>query len=297
MMIRIIVITIIFVITNGIALADLLSDHERGWFWYEVVPEKQTDNVTEIHPTNAANATKSKAVSYTELLHRINKDLQEIRARAILDPIPENAAAWYLAQLVTMYMAGEFTKASLLVPMLYPNLDVSSVVPSSEWSSWAIDYRHSKESKEAMTLLANTGVLVVAYRSIDCFLCEKEMEALSVLKRMYGFKIYALYEDFPPGGTDRTKKLTDIIRKKLDIRTFPSVYYFKNGSFHYVGSGALNKGELERRLLTLGLQKGWIRISPLYTLTGAEPLKKLGKDPLKILNYLERLKAGEVNFK
>jgi len=278
---------------------EIWTEHERGWFWYESFrglsrEQKRKPGRIPQHTVKREPSTKPRRVSYRELLEEVRRELEEIRARALLDPTPENVAAWYAAQIIAIRMAGDFTQASLLVPILYPELDLSSVLPGSEWGSQVLAYSNLKQKSEALSELALKGALVIFYRSPGCFLCEREMEALRALKKLYGFKIYALYEGEPPGGADRAKPVTPRLLEKLDVKTFPTLYYFRDGRFHFLGMGALGTSETERRLLLLARSQGWTSQEPLYALDRLPLWKNLGLDEgeslKKLLEVLKRLR-------
>lgn len=291
--INLLILWIIFVVISFPAVANnLWEEHERGWFWYEdpiIIEEKPKPS----SPKEKQSTTRKvvKPMSYSEMLQKIQKVMREIRAKALLNPTPENTAAWWIAQLIMMNLAGRFTEASLSVPVLFPELDVSSVIPQGEISSAYLNYEHRKQQDKLFKDLATKGALVFAYRKLACYLCQKEEEVLAKLKRRYGFKVFGLYEDEPPFIADRAKVLDDTIKENLNIRTLPSLYYYRKGNFYYIGSGALSTDDIKRRLLFLAQQQGWQQVFPLYVIDRKLPfLQQIEEQNVgALLEYLEKL--------
>jgi conjugal transfer pilus assembly protein TraF len=267
-------------------------EHERGWFWYEVVPEKKAEKKK---PEKKSPARKQKkAISYAEMLKEIRAELDEIRARAILFPTPENVAAWYRAQLIMAQLAGTFTKEAVLIPVLFPELDIASELGgASQLGMETVSYIKRAELQAQLKSICQNSVLLLIYRSPGCFLCERQAEEILRLRQKLGFKVYALYEGAAPDGVDRARPLTEKLSRLLNVKVFPTVFLFRDGQLHYLGSGFLGQQDLERRILLLAQNLGWIQAPDLFLtaehLTPEQALKEIKK--LKEQGYQRRDKS------
>ena len=289
----VLVILFILAVTSPATAEGIWTQHEKGWFWYEIVPESKP---VKKKPVKKQKKSETKAhkkeVSYSQILKEIRAELDEIRARAVLFPTPENVAAWYRAQLLISQLAGTFTKQALLVPVLFPELDISSQLGgASQLGMEIVSYAKRKEMEDQLRILVQDSALVLVYRSPGCFLCKKEAEEVVKLKHNLGLKTYCLYEGEPPDGVDRVRPLTDELEQFLQVRVFPSLYLFRKGKFHYLGSGFLGQEDIRKRLLLLAQEKGWIKVQDLFL--AGKSLKP--EDVLELLKTLKE-KGYESSF-
>lgn len=255
--------------------AQIWFEHERGWFWYEIIPLPQEPKPQKRKPQHKVSVQekphKENAVSYTEILEQIRQALAEIKARAVLFPTPENVAAWYQAQLMISRMAGSFTQVAMRIPVLYPELDIASQLGGqSQLGMLTMSYAKRKEEEQALKEVASSSILVLAYRSPGCFLCKREAQEVIKAAKNDPFKTYALYEGEPPPGMDRVRPLTPEIERILDVKTFPTLYLFKNKKFYYLGAGFLGQEDIRNRVFLVAKENKWINPKPFYLVENKE---------------------------
>ena len=263
--------------------AQIWFEHERGWFWYEIIPpqgrrtsplpqEPKPQKPKSQHKVSVQEKPhKENAFSYTEILEQIRQALAEIKARAVLFPTPENVAAWYQAQLMISRMAGSFTQVAMRIPVLYPELDIASQLGGqSQLGMLTMSYARRKEEEQALKEVASSSILVLVYRSPGCFLCKREAQEVIKAARNDPFKTYALYEGEPPPGMDRVRPLTPEIERMLDVKTFPTLYLFRNKKFYYLGAGFLGQEDIRNRVFLVAKENKWINPKPFYLVENKE---------------------------
>jgi len=253
---------------------NIWSEHEEGWFWYEDLFEalkrkeqkntqKKEEKITKKSPQKKEE--KKQPVSYVQLLKEIQGTLEELKARAVLFPTPENVATWMKAQLLITKMAGTFTQVASLVPVMYPELDIAKQIGGkSELGATITSYTKKKQNERELTALASQSAIVLIYRYPGCELCKQEVKQVIKLAKNYPFKTYSFYEGEPPEGMDRVKPLTVSLEKALNIKTFPTLFLFKDKKFYYIGAGFLGQPDIKNRILSLAIQYKWIQTEPLY---------------------------------
>lgn len=171
-------------------------DYESAWVcdqskfnWYCDIEDKRT-------PAESADRKDDKKKTETALdkLERFQKALKEARAKAILEPTPENVAAYIRMQNEVGQIASTFSDTWRRVIWQNPDLNYELKRPVN---NAGIDTYNKERWKAQMRTLEEIkkewGVFFV-FRS-DCPYCHRMASTLKMLTDMYGVTVFPVSAD------------------------------------------------------------------------------------------------------
>lgn len=184
------------------------SQPPKGWLWYQKQPppkllksrkEKQPPQETHTSPENAVT-------SYQERMREVRENLEEIQAKAILEPTRENVRAFQRAQNAVWYQAEAFQNMLMLAALedrTYPaDVALRSPVGRELYQKEAVARLDAAIQKLAKTY----GVFFIFKQ--DCPYCHQFSPILREWMDTYGFDAQAISPDgsalpeFPETVTD-----------------------------------------------------------------------------------------------
>jgi len=265
------------------------EEKERGWFWYEKVPEPE--EVQEIEPEQISipeptpekkpEEVKPKAEKKQEgpkplSAEWFRKNMETYRDKAIDDPSQENVETYMYLQRVMLDKAERFTDASQRVVMSDPVLDENTRRPLATFGAFAMDDMAKKGINTAAKKLAGMAGLWFFYSS-TCEFCVKEAGVLKGLMNAYGFNVLPIALDgLPlPGNSFPEFTIDQGQGKQLGVEGTPSLFLVKpgeNGGIVPLGTGLLAGDEIIKRAITLTYQAGWIDDKEYSDTRKAKPL-------------------------
>lgn len=286
------------------------ADKQRGWFWYEVLPEP----VRKIEPTlKAAPAPhvtetqkpahpKPKSAEPQPLTSAwLKQNLEHYLNQAIYDPSPENVAAFYYLQRVMMDKAERFTHAARYVVMSDPQLDETVRRPVATYAANEANRQASVVAEQALKSIAAQAGILFFFRS-DCPYCHVQAPILAMLENAYGFKIYPVSLDgLPmPNGFFSQFKHDQGQAALLGVEQTPALFLMKPPrQIVPLAQGALSLEEITGRILLAAKEAGWIDASHYQTTQGIRNTPMLlpvsgsispatAQDPLSLIQALQR---------
>jgi conjugal transfer pilus assembly protein TraF len=276
------------------------ADKQRGWFWYEVLPESvekkpapepetkptkpEVDKKTESKPNpNQAQAPTpvtaepgSKSASPIDSASLplssawLRKNMENYLNKAIDEPSQENVAAFYYLQRVMMDKAERFTNAARYVVMSDPQLDETVRRPVATYAANEANHQASVMADKVLKSIASQAGILFFFRS-DCPYCHVQAPVLSMLENAYGFKIYPVSLDgrAMPNGLFRQFKLDQGQAALLGVTQTPALFLMKPPKqIVPLSQGALSLEELTSRVLLAAKKSGWIADSQYQTTQG-----------------------------
>ena len=266
------------------------ADKQRGWFWYEVLPEPVLEKKPELDPPKPAHSQSETAEKQPKVEEPqsaqttqippaepaplssawLRKNMENYLNQAIDNPSRENVAAFYYLQRVMMDKAEHFTNAARYVVMSDPQLDETVRRPIATYAANEANHQASLAADKALKDIAGVAGILFFFRS-DCAYCHVQAPILSMLERAYGFKIYAVSLDgLPmPNGLFGNFKLDRGQAALLGVEQTPALFLMKPPKqILPLSQGVLSLEEMTGRILLAGKEAGWIDPSQYQTTQG-----------------------------
>ena len=256
------------------------SQKERGWFWYEPLPEPQQEE-QEPPQTTPAIPPKPLQEGKTEDPKPLTsawfrKNMEAYRDKAVDNPSPENVRTYYYLQRVMLDKASRFADVSQQASMSDPLLDENARRPLATFGGMAMDEMATGARESLARKLARLAGLWFVFDS-TCKFCEKEAGVLKGLENAYGFKILpisrdgaalqgGLYTNFHP---DRGQA------KAMGVEMVPAMFLVNPNhpdSIVPLGQGLLSGDEIIKRAIALAHEKGWISDTEYQDTRAVKPL-------------------------
>ena len=302
-----------------IPTASYFEDKQRGWFWYEVLPEPVKKNQPEIQADQEKSKPDTKPPSDVQVEIEpktqtkpsaepqplssawLKQNLEHYLNQAIDDPSPENVAAFYYLQRVMMDKAERFTNAARYVVMSDPQLDETVRRPVATYAANEANHQASMVAERALKAIAAQAGILFFFRS-DCPYCHVQAPILAMLENAYGFKIYPVSLDgLPmPNSFFSQFKRDNGQAAMLGVEQTPALFLMKPPKqIVPLAQGALSLEEITGRILLAAKEAGWIdatqyqttqgiRNTPMLLPTAGSISPAVTRDPLSLIHALQR---------
>jgi conjugal transfer pilus assembly protein TraF len=269
--------------TDGLPETSYFEDKQRGWFWYEVLPEpiKAVKLEPKMEPSKPDPQPVSVKVEESLVVPTpdqpkplssawLKQNLERYLNKAIDEPSQENVAAFYYLQRVMMDKAERFTNAARYVVMSDPQLDESVRRPISTFAVNEANHQASVAADQALKAIAAKAGILFFFRS-DCRYCHVQAPILAMLERSYGFKIYPVSLDgLPmPNGLFSQFKIDQGQAALLGVEQTPALFLMKPPKqIVPLSQGVLSLEEATSRILLAAKEAGWLESSQYQTTQG-----------------------------
>jgi len=225
-------------------------DRENRFLWYcHKPPEEQPpDTSPPIQADNPSEGTQA-----LKELERIQQDLKEKRAVAILQPSIENIVAYIEAQERMMDRASLFSDVWRRVLWQNPSLDYSLRNPIN---NTAIDMQRSFRNvalNDTMAAIAKDWGLFFFFRS-DCPYCHKLAPVLSDLSGQYGITVFPISLDgvgipeYPNPAVDHKGLITQLGISQVPALVLGNV---RDRRMIPIGTGLISRQDIIERIYVL----------------------------------------------
>ncbi len=230
------------------------GDHEEGWFWYQD-PEPEQKSPTKPEPTPAQPAVQTAEPREADPLVRleeIQKEVQRLKARAVLDPTPDNVRAWLEANQWQMQQSARFADAWRRVVWTHPELDYSLRRPTMQLAAQTWQDERRQQQDQAVAAVAKTHGLFFFFKS-TCPYCHRLAPILRQLSARYGLEILPISMD--GGGLPEypSPRMDNGLATQLGIRSVPALYLVDPAKRDImpIGFGLLSLNEIVNRIHVL----------------------------------------------
>jgi len=163
------------------------KDQQRGWFWYEKAPEPKKKPKVE-----PPKVVQKPVPSYTDRLTAFRAYQEEVKARAIIDPTPENIAIYLETNRFSMEQATRFADVWQRVLVDRPDLDNRVESPTSSAGVRAYRLEERAEQDAALKAFSKQSGLFFFYTGANCPLCIAQAQVLDSMQRLHGDKTQVL---------------------------------------------------------------------------------------------------------
>lgn len=225
----------------------LYCEERRLGYWFYCTRPQQDERPEAPQPTPAAP-------SYQARLAVITEQLRELKARAILEPTPENVEAYIAFQREQLDRAGLFTDVWQRLLWQQPALDYTLKRPVSTLGKQAwLDARRSAREAVMARLPERYGIFY--FYASTCPSCRLMTPVLKYISQTYGLHIQAVSvdgganPDFPDAVMDRGQGA----RMGLTSKTVPALVLFDTATKQPIpiGHGLLSADEIMERVFIL----------------------------------------------
>jgi conjugal transfer pilus assembly protein TraF len=236
------VILLILLFLPNASATSFFGDQNRGWHWYETLPEPESPQET---PPETPQTASAQVKAYRE-------ELENRLHTAWLDPTPQNLKAYQEMQKDMMDRSKMFSTSWMQNVFQNPNLDHTLVSPvNQQGRHLQIDLEKSRKEKVIQNLSQEYGLFF--FFSSDCPYCHQFAPIVKRFAAIYGWDVIAVSGDgggvaeFPNPESDNG------LIQAWGIQTFPSLYAVNPNtqSAIPIAHGLTSLDEMETRIMTL----------------------------------------------
>ena len=233
------------------------GNHEEGWFWYqdpepEEKPRPEPERTTAQPARQSSDQTDQPETDPLVRLEAIQKEVQRLKARAVLDPTPENVRAWLEANLWQMQQSARFADAWRRVVWTHPELDYSLRRPTMQLASQTWQDERRRQRERTLADVAKTHGLFFFFKS-TCPYCHRLAPILRQLNARYGLEILPISMD--GGGLPEypSPRMDNGLASQLGIRSVPALYLVDPAKRDImpIGFGLMSLNEIVNRIHVL----------------------------------------------
>ncbi|MEM9762921.1 MAG: conjugal transfer protein TraF [Pseudomonadota bacterium] len=287
----------------------------EGWFWYEdpppeaeVVPDavQPPEPQLAVEPEEADTSPPAPGGPTPLSSAWLRENLDRYRDAAVDDPTPAKVRAYLLLQRVAMDRASAFARATQAVTLGDPLLDANVERPIASFGAQAMDAQAHRARQALLAHLSHRIGLVFFYAS-TCPYCAQQAPLLEAIERTTGLEVMAVALDGRPmaSGAFRVDWVPDRGQAALlGVRTVPAIALMRPpGEIRLVGQGLMTRTDLERRILLVAKQAGWVSEEAWEaTLPGQRSTAEVNpaeidpdilEDPDRLVAWLRRAMAGD----
>jgi len=244
------------------------TDKERGWFWYERQPiepepapepkKEEQAAVPEAPPSQAEALAPGPTPFSAEWLR---KNIPLALDNAIDDPTPDNVAAYYYLQRLSMDKANKFSDVAQRVVMADPYLDENARRPLASFGGKAANRAAGAAQLELLPAIAEKAGIWYFYRH-DCSYCQAQSPILAEFAQQYGFSVLPISLDGmpPPNGPWTDYQIDRGQAEQLNVAATPTLFLVRpdNGDVVAIAHGLVAMDQLQKRILMAANEAGWL---------------------------------------
>lgn len=177
-----------FLFSTSCQASSWYTKDQSGWLWYKQAPKKSLLK-PQLKKGEDSSRIKDKTLSYREQAKKIQENLEEIQAKAVLNPTLENVRAFQQAQTTVLGQADIFQKMLILAAMMENTGALSSPL-SRQIHQQQTDISLDQDIR---SLSQHYGLFFLIKK--DCPYCHQFAPIVKGLVREYPFDIKAISKD------------------------------------------------------------------------------------------------------
>ncbi len=202
--------SLLFLISLQFSLQAAWIDRKaEGWAWYQDPQEK------------TSREYQKPALSSSQELAIVRKELEEKLAKAVLEPTSENILAYMQEQQKWLGQSSEFSKLWTQILLQHPSLDNTTRVPVSQYGLQVYKKMLQEQKEELVSNLSKENGLFFFYEG-DNLASQAFAEVVKNFSNKYTWKVIGISVDGKILEAFDTK-LDNGISKKFGITVFPSL--------------------------------------------------------------------------
>ncbi len=233
------------------------NDHERGWFWYEdpeFVDEKTIEKPTlqkEV-PVADEKSDELKEKTAVERLKEVTQHLNELKAKAILEPTVQNVQAYQEYQMKVVNQSQKFSQAWMYNVIQDPKLDDEVKNPALQTARFAVYEKENKEIQNMITSLKESYGLFYFY-SGACKFCDVFTPLVKSFADKHGWEVLAISMDGEPSKVFSNWQTDNGIAANMKISTVPSLFAINPQTGHVIpiANAPVGVDVMEKRIVSV----------------------------------------------
>lgn len=157
---------LLLIMHQSYALED--GSFANGWYWGkdEVISHKNKKQ-----PINTKKVLKS-SVSHAEVLKEISTEVEELKAKALVEPTVENVTNYIKAQNKVVNMASQFSVGWQKALLTHPELNFTALNPTNNYAKQIIEKENKNTVNSSLEKFSKLHGLLFFYegkKSLDTF--------------------------------------------------------------------------------------------------------------------------------
>ncbi|MFA0356896.1 conjugal transfer protein TraF [Vibrio breoganii] len=232
------------------------DDAERGWFWYEQLPEEEKEKFKEkLRQDNQPTVIPKSSEPQEEPLSTkwFRENFEKYRDAAIDNPYDQEAMRNYLyLEKFMRDRAVAFAYQRQKAVYEDPFLDSTTQRPTANFGMRSMNTEASKNRSELLAHIGSQSGIYFFYRS-DCSFCSQQAPLLAGLEREFQFAIKPVSLDGNPlPEMPWPEFLTNSGQAEhLGVAQVPATYLFNpnNNRFELIAQGLQSLTQLQTRII------------------------------------------------
>jgi len=243
-MLRLLLITLIFYISNSYAIDQFYHKKAEGWFWYEELlrakANQQLDN---------DNHVTQEPTDPVAVIENYQQQLDFNLKQALVAPTIPNVASYLKMQQQLFRNASSFANTWKRTLMYYPELDPTVKQPISHLGRQIYLNEHQEYISNKMKEVAKDYGLLFFFKS-QCSYCHEFAKTVNNFAKQYGLEVLAITLDGKSIPEYPNAKTNNGISERLNIYAVPALMLTnpKSGQMIPITFGLISEQELIDRI-------------------------------------------------
>ena len=209
-----------------------------GWHWYK--ESKENEHVISKHQK-----------SYSEKLAQFQKEFDEVKARAVLEPTEDNVRDYIRMQKIMSENAERFTNTWKKTLLDYPELDYTLSHPTQSTANQLSKKQEGDLQEKNLINIAKTDGLIFFFEgsnSIDIAFSKVIVD----MAKNYNFNLIPVSMDGNQGPFGAMARKDTGQAEQLNIKNFPAVVLVntKTRAHERVAFGFTSESDLKKRIIS-----------------------------------------------
>ncbi len=222
------------------------DDHERGWHWYEKNEEEKTQKDED------SKVVPSAPISYADKLKKYREEGEELRAKAVMVPNPDNVHALMTWEKSMWNNAEDFGSMWQAVLREHPEFDYSATHPTAQYARHLYLDEQKKKIKTAIDALKKNYGLVFFFKD-SCPYCHAMAPIVVSIASHHGFSLHGISLD---GGKLPILPRTAVdngLSQRFNVSMVPAIFAVnpQSGEYFPIATGAISEQEIEERIFQI----------------------------------------------
>ena len=245
---RVILISLIFVITNGYAIDQFYQKKAEGWFWYEDLKQKKANQRLEKEQQEFKDPVA--------IIEKYQEELDFSLKQALAVPTMQNVATYLKMQQKLLRNSYNFANVWKRTLMYYPELDPTVKAPISHLGGQIYAGEREKNINNKIKALAKDYGLIFFFNS-HCVYCHEFAKTVQNFTKRYGWEVLPVTLDGKSIPEYPNAKTNNGISERLSIYAVPALMLTNptTGKIIPITFGLISEQELINRI-TLALNLG-----------------------------------------
>lgn len=242
---------------QGFVHADpFFDDHERGWFWYEDPQVLEDEKLEKPLPQKEVSPKEEKKPeaekTAVERLKEVTNHLNELKAKAILEPTIQNVQAYQEYQMKVVNQSQKFSKAWMYNVIQDPTLDDEVKNPALQTARFAVYEKENEEIQKMVASLKESYGLFYFY-SGACKFCDVFTPLVKSFADKHGWEVLAISMDGAPSKVFSNWQVDNGIAANMKISTVPSLFAINPQTGHVIpiANAPVGVDVMEKRIVSV----------------------------------------------